>query len=132
MKAAEQVRADRLLLGQIACVVAACVAAKPPRAFVWPAQVFRETRGDAAESAARLIAAYIAREEFKLTQTRIGAALGRHRSTIGHARDVVAEWAARDDTDGAVNWLMEVCALCRRAVAIGQAQVDFEAAMEAA
>ena len=119
-------REEIALAACVACVVAACLGAKPPDGFQWPKHLFRETRGDPAEAFARQVAIFLLATRFNLKVSRAAAAVGRDRTTASHARDVIRDWAIDDDTDGASVWLEEVGALAERAWALRSAQLQFE------
>lgn len=125
-KPSPHVKADRILAGTVACVVSACLGSRAPDGFVWPKAIFRATRGDPIEAFARQVTVFLLVTRFELTTQRAAEAIGRDRTTASHARDVVANAAIDDDTDGFSAWLEEVGALADRAWKLRAAQVHFE------
>lgn len=126
MKRSRDLDGDRAIAAVVACAVAAALEAKPPTRFVWPVDVFRATRGSPALAFSRQVAVFLLITEFGFSLSRAAAAIGRDRSTVAHARDVVRNWAINDDTDGAEAWLDELAQIARRLVRIRNAQIEFE------
>lgn len=122
---------DRRLAQTVACVVAAAMPAKPPAQMVWPAELFRRTRGDEAEALARQVALYLLITRFGFSCRRAGEAVGRDRTTASHSRDVIRALAEAADGDGFADWLEEIGAIAQRAAELAQTALAFEIAPSA-
>lgn len=112
-KRSQHYEADRLLAVQVAYVCAAVLRVKMP---ITPNMIFRETRGDALESLARMIAAWVLHKNFNLTLQRAGDAMGRHRTTLTNAIQQIDRWVIEDDTDGVEIFLDTLGRLARMTV----------------
>jgi hypothetical protein len=115
-KVSPHLEADRLLAVQVAYEVAGPLRA---RMTITPNNIFRETRGDALESLARQIVAWILVKVFDLSLQRAGDAMGRHRTTLTNAIDVITGLAVNDDTDGFSEFLEELGKKARRGIELG-------------
>lgn len=117
--------ADRLLAVQVSYIVASVFRA---RTAITPNMIFRETRGDALESTARMVVAWLLHKRFDLTLQRAGDALARHRTTLTNAIQQIDRWVLEDDTDGVEIFLEGLGDLARKAVEMGNLFAEVELA----
>lgn len=116
--------ADRLLAVQVAYAVAGPLRIDMP---LRPNDIFRQTRGDAKESFARQIVVYVLVKGFELNMQRAGDAIGRHRTTLTNALDVIHDLAVEEE--GFSDFLDRLVKLAREAVALGNLFAECELAV---
>lgn len=123
-KPSPHLEADRLLAVQVAYEIASVLRINMP---MRPNDFFRSTRGDAKESLARQIAVYVLVRGFQLNMQRAGDAIGRHRTTLTNALDVIHKIAV--ESEGFSAFLDELVKKCRRGVDLGNLFAQCELAV---